>query len=345
VRTKATSDFISLTQLVCNVTEAFTTTVFLPDETGKTLHLRFHYSLGNSIIEKAAIPLGHGLVGWVAKNNLPVNIAPFKRDSRTLQFYSASEDIQSLLAVPFEAGNSVGVLCIDSKKHYSFTSRHQKILTGFADQFSRLLNRTREMEKGLKIDHGTREMECLQQICEKIFFEQRKLNILERLTRLPTALLRYDGCAVSILSDDNKKFFILRSAGYDDLELNFLKVEKNASLVGLVLKKGAMLNYPQIKKKGRRIFIFQAHEPTLVVKSFLGVPLKCGNQVIGVWSFTGRQASMFSARHAKIISIIALMAASSLGRPKVSHDYPQSPSSALLKDIRKEESCSIPLIS
>ncbi len=317
VQTRVMSNFTSLTQLVSNVTEAFTVTVFLPDRSKKNLYLRSYYSLGNSVIENAVIPLGHGLIGWVAENNLPVNVAPFKQDSKTLQFYSVSEDIQSFLAVPFEWGDSTGVLCIDSKKYYSFTSHHQKILTGFADQFSRLLKSKNDIET----DQRDLEIDSLHSICEKIYFEKRKINILDALSRIPLDLVRYDGCAVSILSDDNKKFFVLRHFGFGDHDLNFLKVDKNTSLVGLVLKKNRILNYPHIKKEMRKTFIFQSEEPSFPVKSFLGVPLKSGNHVIGTWSFIGRHSSQFSSKHIKIVSIISYLAASALAKPKDSLQF------------------------
>lgn len=315
--TENENDFASLTQLVCNVTEAFTTTLFLPDKSGKGLYLKSYYSLGNSVIEDVRIPLGHGLVGWVAENNLPVNVAPFKQDAKTLQFYSVSEDIQSFMAVPFEAAKGQGVLCVDSKKHYSFTSYHQKILTGFSEQFSRLIKRE-ENFKTIFNKQGGMEIDALHQICQKIFIEKRKINVLDALSRFPSGLLPYDGCAVSILSDDNMKFFVLRSTGYENHDFNFSKVDQNASLVGLVLRKGQMLNYPEIKKSSRKTFIFQPNEPDFQVKSFLGVPLRSGDQIIGVWSFTGREPSMFNSKHVKIASIIALFAASALALPRMS---------------------------
>lgn len=311
------NDFVSLTQLVCNVAEAFTTTLFLPDRSGKNLYLKSYYSLGNSVIEDVIIPLGQGLVGWVAENNLPVNIAPFKQDAKTLQFYSISEDIQSFLAVPFDAEEGRGVLCIDSKKHYSFTSHHQKIITGFAEQFSRLIIKEKYLEAILS-KQGETEIGSIHQICQKIYTEKRKINVLDALSRLPLDLLPYDGCAVSILSDDNMKFFVLRSTGYENYDFNFSKVDKNASLVGLALRKGQILNYPEIKKGARKTFIFQPNEPDFQVKSFLGVPVKSGDQLIGVWSFTSREPFMFDSKHVKIVSIIALFVASALALPKMS---------------------------
>lgn len=316
MRKEDRGDFSSLIQLVCNVSEAFTTIVFLPDPSRRSLFLKSYYSLGNSVMEDAVIPFGQGLVGWVAENNSPVNVAPFKQDSRTLGFYSIAEDISSFLAVPFPVGDSTGVLCIDSKKHYSFTPHHQKILMGFADQFSRLVSKEKKGADELELQRRDLETDLLYQICQKIFFEKRKINILDTISHLPRELLRFDGCAVSILSDDNKKFFILRSSGYEGFDVNFLKVDPHASLVGLVLKKNQIVHYPEVKKEYRKIFIFQPNEPDFPVGSFVGAPLRSGDQVIGVWSFTGKGPSFFNPRQIKLISILSLLIASALARPK-----------------------------
>ncbi len=307
-------DFVSLTQLVSNVAEAFTTTVFLPEKSRKNLYLKSYYSLGDSIIEDAIIPIGQGLVGLAAENNQPINLAPFKQDSRTLQFYSTQEDIQSFLAIPFAAGELNGVLCVDSKKHYSFTPYQQKILTGFAEQFSRLVAR----EEEIKQNQGNLEVGALYKVCQKIYSEKRKINILDTLSRPPLDLIPYDGCSVTILSDNNKKSFILRSSGYDDCNLSYLKIEQNNSLVGFVLKNNKILNYPDLKRERRKTFVFQSGEPDFSAKSFLGLPIRSGDQVIGAWSFTGKDSSQFQPRHVKIASLISLMAAAALAKPKIS---------------------------
>jgi signal transduction protein with GAF and PtsI domain len=118
-----------LIQLIGNVTEAFTTALFLFDPVQNKLNLRCVQSLSQHINHQTSLSIGDSLIGWVAKNQRPVNIAQFDRDTRNLKFYLRDEKIKSFLAVPL---GEVGVLCIDSKRNYVFTDKDQKILQNFA---------------------------------------------------------------------------------------------------------------------------------------------------------------------------------------------------------------------
>jgi len=118
-----------LIQLISNVTEAFTTALFLLDSHQNKLKLKGYHSLSLHIDPDTNLQIGDSLIGWVAKNHQPVNIAQFDRDTRNLKLYLRDEKIKSFLAVPV---GEVGVLSIDSKRNYHFTDKDQKILQAFA---------------------------------------------------------------------------------------------------------------------------------------------------------------------------------------------------------------------
>jgi hypothetical protein len=129
--------------LVSNTTDAYTTALFLHDPSKDGLILYSWQSLSRNINEDVVIRPGEGLVGWVFKNNEPVNIDQFDRDTRQLLFYKVDESIKSFMAVPLKGAG--GVLVVDSKQRYVFTDKSHKILYQFG-QF---------LEMGLKRVFGS----------------------------------------------------------------------------------------------------------------------------------------------------------------------------------------------
>ena len=118
-----------LIELVSNVNEAFTAALFLYNPPRDRLFLRSYHTLSLQVNPKTTIQPGDSLIGWVAKNKQPVNVAQFDRDNRNLKLYLRDEGIKSFMAVPV---GDAGVLCVDSKRNYVFTDKNQKILQDFA---------------------------------------------------------------------------------------------------------------------------------------------------------------------------------------------------------------------
>ncbi len=126
-------DFFSrILEVVGNVFEAYTTLLFLKGEDGN-YHLSSYFTLGHSVIEDCSIPPGKGLVGWILKNKRPLLVSDFSRETRCLCYYheKGEEKIKSFMGCPIKG--EMGVLCVDTKKTYTFTPRHEKILHQFAE--------------------------------------------------------------------------------------------------------------------------------------------------------------------------------------------------------------------
>jgi len=137
-------DLDSLARLISNVTESFTTAIFLLEPESGLLRLKSNHSLSQNVIDKVSIPVGQGMIGWVAQNRQPLHATHFQHDTTTLQLYRTNEEIKSFLAVPIQSREVQGVLCIDSKKQYVFTPKTQKILGNFAEHIARMVEIDRQ---------------------------------------------------------------------------------------------------------------------------------------------------------------------------------------------------------
>ncbi len=120
-----------LLSTVSNVFDAYSSVLFLKN-IGPIYSLVSYFSLGDNINLHSKVNHGQGIVGWIIKNRKPLVINDFSRENRTLCYYLKGEEqrIKSFMGVPLQKGR--GVLCVDSKKTYTFTEKDLKILYNFA---------------------------------------------------------------------------------------------------------------------------------------------------------------------------------------------------------------------
>lgn len=310
------NDLNSLIKLVGNVFDAFTSALFLANETKSKLILKAYHSLSQNIIEDKTIKFGHGLVGWVAQNEENLNVSKFKHDTKTLQFYSIDEEIKSFMAVPVILSGLAGVLCVDSKKSYIFTPKMQKLLIGFAEQFSRLIYNSRVKEQKEK---SSADIKSIYEFCKKISSTNNVEKILNYLCNLSDKIIYYDGF-ISLIDDEDRKYKVVKSFGFDS-DWSGITISSQHSLMGWVIRNGCFLNISNLTKESKKTYICSPHEPNLNVKSFLGIPLQVENRILGVLGFIRNQRDSFNNNDIQIASIIGYHGSMALAHAKLNEKW------------------------
>lgn len=308
MQTAIDKDLNSLIKLTGNVFDAFTAALFLIDKNRKKLVLKAYHSLSRHIIKNTAIELGHGLVGWVAEHEDNLNVSQFKHDTKTLQFYSIDEEIKSFLAVPVFLSGLEGVLCVDSKKSYVFTPKMQKILIGFAEQFSCLISRAK-VEK-MK-EENIKEISSIYEFIKETATADRADQIVDRLIDISPKVLPCDGLFLALFDEEENECRVTRSF-HENSDFQGLTVSSKNSLMGWVLRNKNSLNISNLAKESKKSHICSPDEPALGVKSFLGVPLQAGRKLVGVFGCIREQGEGFHNLDVQIASIIGYHAALSL---------------------------------
>ncbi len=129
-----------LLSTVANSLDAHTSALFLTHP-GNRLRLVSFHSLSNKVKKAAIIKKGQGPVGWVMREQRPVNICRFTKGARNIGIYGDDVDIKSLIAVPLPS--ELGVLMADSKTRLKFTDKHLNILISFGQCAVHLLQAAR----------------------------------------------------------------------------------------------------------------------------------------------------------------------------------------------------------
>lgn len=119
---------------LCSVLDAYSAVLFLaePARNGPVYRLAGKFSLGDFVEPDALVEPGKGLVGWIAKNNAPLLVPNFDQRKNYLGYYRESEELRIKAFMGCALPDSMGVLCVDSKRQYSFSDKDQKLLHLFA---------------------------------------------------------------------------------------------------------------------------------------------------------------------------------------------------------------------
>ena len=291
-----------LVQLVSTATEAYTTAFFLADNQRQLLRLWSFYSLGDNVIAEASIPFGVGPIGLVAENMKPFDLTKFsERDSSLLRLYSRNEDIKSFFAVPVMRGDSLeGVLCIDSKKAFVFANKDQKLLALFAKQFADLVNNVRVKEF---VDIEASDIDYLRRFCGEIASADSVKSILKLTMDSTVQLVECDSRFICLrMGDGSGKYRVELVHSHRNVQGTVFSDQDG--LAGRVIRGKDPLLLTN-RKADFGSYVFTYAKSVGRVRSFLGVPLLAGNDVLGLICLIDSGENSFNQRDLRVLSIMA----------------------------------------
>ena len=298
------TDVDGLVELVSNVTEAYTTAVFLADNQKRILRLWHFYSLSDNVNKNVSILFGDGPIGMVAETKEDFDLAKFaERDSNLLRLYSKNEIIKSFFAVPIVNKDGVleGVISIDSKKTFVFANKEQKLLKLFADQFSNLLNNLR-IQKFM--DTETSDIDFLNEFCDKITSIDDVKSILQYTLESIIKLVECESYFISLRTNDSEDREFCVASSHSRRNLQGLIFSDPYGLAGCVIedKKPYLIGN---RKDDFGSYVFTRSESVGRVRSFLGIPLLYKEKVLGLISLVDSNEGTFNQRDLEVISIMA----------------------------------------
>ncbi|MDR2160529.1 MAG: GAF domain-containing protein [Desulfovibrio sp.] len=133
--------------ILCSVLDAYSAVLFLRTDSRKSgeeaLSMASSFSLGNKLNQRARIREGQGLVGWIFRTREPLLVSNFDQRQSYLGYYEDGEEqsVKAFMGCALASGN--GVLCVDSKRQYSFSEKDQKLLHLFSGLLGQVQAETR----------------------------------------------------------------------------------------------------------------------------------------------------------------------------------------------------------
>jgi putative methionine-R-sulfoxide reductase with GAF domain len=203
-RTKLEESLTKLVRLIANVTESYTSAIFVADTKNKVLHSLAHHSLSREYVEGVQIPFGKGLVGWTAENKVRITVCPFEHDASTLLYYPCDQGLKSFIAVPILAPSSeiIGVIACDSKKNYAFPKITEKILTECAAQAQLLIDLHQANEALSSKRTVPKSEDALTSFIEKLRAATSESALFETTCSLSQSILKRDAMIALVTSNE-----------------------------------------------------------------------------------------------------------------------------------------------
>lgn len=135
-----TSCYQRILGVVSSVFDAYSAVLFLPERSGKVYSIAAQFSLGDKVDSSCSILPGQGLVGWILRNQQPMLVNNFDQRQCFLGYYTQNEESKIKAFMGYPLGKEQGVLCLDSKRQYSFSDKDQRILQLFGELIVEMQN-------------------------------------------------------------------------------------------------------------------------------------------------------------------------------------------------------------
>ncbi len=297
-----------LIELAANVSNAFTVALFRLDGDGSHITAREHLSLSKSFKAGVRIAVGEGPVGQAVATGEAVLIDHFDPRATPLSIYDKEENLKSVLVVPVKGDRLEGALLVASKEAYSFSTKLQKILTGFAEQMAWHL----KQEQGLPGEKGgiwpsVHKMNVFSRLIAEAGDREA---VAARLVETPPSVLRCDAIAVIWFDKKGEVGRVQGQRGFVQ-ELSGMEVIAGKGLAGSVAKtKSSILT--RLTGHAEPV-VFSDKEKPEALGSLAAVPIVHGEKLLGVLVCGSRKPDGLSNPDLEKLSLLASTAAVSPG--------------------------------
>lgn len=266
----------NLMDIISNVADAYTTALFVLQPDAETLTLRAQLSLSPQVRSDASFKIGQGVLGRAAFELKTVTMDFSREAAPKLDLYRKKEEIKSLMLIPLVDEDMLkGLLYIDSKEQYGFSTKVQKMMTPLRQQ---ILWHLEQESSPVSFQGEPADFAALLKWC-RFLAESPDLRALsERFVHIPKNIMQMDAMAV-VWFDEQGDGRLAASRGWNP-GLKDLALEWGAGLCGQTAKSGSPVLIGDTKN--RPFVLFHKNENVGNFASLLAVPMNLKRHPAGV---------------------------------------------------------------
>ena len=289
--------------LICSVFDAYSAVLFLPTKRSQ-YKLVSWFSLGDNVIENCVLEPGHGLVGWIIRNNQPLLINDFHRQGDCLGYYNLETEstIKAFMGCPFDHGE--GVLCLDSKKTYSFSHKDQKIL----HQFVQLIQSLRhDVYQSLATDQERRFYVCLQIIRSLRKRNPRWSAFLDTFLQTLSEYTHFDYCLFASRDETGSGYYLegMNKPVLNTRQTESIKFDIHEGLIGWVFRNHSLVSTKDRESDRLPTPLFGKRVKSPPLQSVICLPLIVHMRTRGVLTLASEQHLEISQELIDFLSLIS----------------------------------------
>jgi signal transduction protein with GAF and PtsI domain len=278
---KPYQDLQEAVNLLANITEAFTTALYLLEPESGMLRPAVWQTLSRSFRSDVDVKPGEGLVGYVFKHRAVADVDRYRQQSTATRLYDTDEGIQAFLAIP--VGRD-GVLVVDTRTRKAFGEREKKIVRSFADFMAHLAQH-----------HQTCRREAMYGRIIDLIYEVenaalRYKNERQFIMSILEAGFKFTGLSMGFFCASipgRSQYLVQGVEGPYVKPLQGRTFDVGKGLMGWIFKERRTLAHCRVRPlKGKSYLVFP-EEPMRDYNAFIGAPLMAWRRLSGVLAFAG----------------------------------------------------------
>ncbi|KAF1077703.1 hypothetical protein MKHDV_00160 [Halodesulfovibrio sp. MK-HDV] len=266
--------------IICSVFDAYSAVLIMPDRSGSHFSVASSFSLGDMVNkdETFSAGTGKGLVGWIISNEEPMLVNDFDTRQYNLGYYAQNEEtkIKAFMGVPLK--NGAGVLCLDSKRQYSFSSKDQKILQLFGELVYEVHSRSFVVEEQVNL---SQQYHCLQVIYSLRKHLKKWDSFLSKFLVLLSDTSHFEYCSLATRDEGGQNYHI-EGENYQLLRGEMGEIPYGSGLVGWVFKNSTPFFVEGGKAASQTSPLYGKKKGVPQFVSVICIPLEIGGMTRGV---------------------------------------------------------------
>jgi diguanylate cyclase (GGDEF)-like protein len=282
---------------------------YLPQK--NQLRVRDHCSIVPELKIDTAVNMGEGPIGWTALNQ-KFYFQQERDEGIPATHYKKNHPVRSLLAVPILDGDRLeGVLSVDSAHLKFFADDAVAAMESFAAQISETIRMARlakeREERAFEFQafyHASKELSSV------IDFEET----VQRLNLLSGEIVKSDFTAVAVTQSDSAKYKVYEWNNGNEAPVTHADLENDGStwISWFLQSIEEPLIIPSSQLQLQEMPVLRSGEDMDEFVTYLAVPMRHQQAVIGALLFASKHKDAFSSHQARVLSILGNQAAVSL---------------------------------
>ena len=280
--------------------------ISLVDEEAQELVIRVHRGWRQQdLASHMRVRLGQGLSGQAVVTGEVIVTGSLENETRLAVPQVREEGIRAMALAPMRArGRVVGVLGVMSYEPRAFAPQSIEVIKAIADQIGVTIDNAQLFAR---VTRRSQQLALLNEVARDVLATLDLPERFRRITRSICEKFGYDSAAVFMV-DPVRRDLVLRSSAGSKARLRHQRQVRQTldeGLAGYAARTAELVNVPNVSQDPR---CSTAVSPALGrTQSELAVPLKRGDEVVGVLDLEHTELQAFSAEDAEMMQALADM--------------------------------------
>ncbi len=260
-------------------------------------------------LKRKVARLDQGLSGWVIRHKQTVRSNELKSDPRYIETLSG---MQSGLYVPIVLGDRVlGAISIESENADAFSEADERLTNTLANQAASAFENARLFDE---TQRNIMELTSLHRTGQTLL--AARLNLEQIYAAVHKAVAQTMPCEAFVIVLDDEEYGDYHAVYFFDKDEHFTprRLPRGAGLSGLVIGSGETLLIHDTAETPVQATHFGSMEST---RSILAVPLRRGDEIIGMLSTQSYQPHVFSESQRVLLETITGQLSSALDNARL----------------------------